>query len=347
MSYATTLDRDRAARFRHHPPGLAVQWFVALAMNGIMRPVLRVLELTGGADKLLSSMATQNLRRAQANPFRHYAPGPHDVIVMTFPKSGTNWMLQIAYQLIHHGSGQYDHIHDVIPWPDIETMPGFMSRYAIPLDRATDWEAAPERKRVIKTHFDWELIPYSSDARYIAVIRDPKDVFVSSYFFLKDGLYGSAMPTVDTWYRLFLSKHFMMGGSWATNAAGYWAVRDRPNVLILSFKAMKTDLRAAVKQVAGFLGVSASDALIDDVTRLSSFEHMKAIDHKFHMGKLIPWQDAGAMIRKGTQGGSSELLTPERQRAIDEHCMAELRALGSDFPYGDFCDVASFESASR
>ena len=53
---------------------------------------------------------------------------------MTFPKSGTNWMLQIAHQLIHHGKGEYDHIHDVVPWPDISTMPGFMSRYAIPLN---------------------------------------------------------------------------------------------------------------------------------------------------------------------------------------------------------------------
>ena len=168
------------------------------------------------------------------------------MIVMTFPKSGTNWMMQIAHQLIHHGKGEYDHIHDVVPWPDIETMPGFMRRYAIPLDQADGLESAPERKRVIKTHFNWDLIPYSPDARYIAVIRDPKDVFVSSYFFLRDGVYGAAMPKVDTWYRAYLSKNFMMGGSWGVNAAGYWAQRHRPNVLVLSFKSMKKDLRATV-----------------------------------------------------------------------------------------------------
>jgi hypothetical protein len=347
MSCTTTLGPTRTTRFHHQPPGLAVRWFVALAMNGLMRPLLRGLELTGGAEKLLSLMAAQNLGRAQANSFCRYAPGPHDVIVMTYPKSGTNWLLQIAYQLIHHGKGDYDHIHDVVPWPDVETMPGFMRRYAIPLDQATDWESAPERKRVIKTHFNWDLIPYSPEARYIAVIRDPKDVFVSSYFFLRDGLYGAAMPKVDTWYRLFLSKHFMMTGSWAPNAAGYWAVRHRPNVLVLSFKAMKRDLRVAVKQVARFLEINASDTLIDDVIRLSSFEYMKSIDHKFHMGKLIPWQDAGSMIRKGRQGGSSELLTPARQREIDAHCKAELLSLGSDFPYDEFCDVASPDSPSR
>jgi len=347
MSYATTLEPARTSEFHHQPPSVAVQWFVALGMNGLMRPLMRTLEATGYAERFLASMSVQAHRRHVENPFRRYLPGPHDVIVMTYAKSGTNWLLQIAHQLIHHARGEYNHIHDVIPWPDIETMPGFMRRYAIPLSQANGWESAPERKRVIKTHFNWDLIPYSSEARYIAVIRDPKDVFVSSYFFLKDGLYGAAMPSLKTWYRLFLSKHFMLGGSWAVNAAGFWAERHRPNVLVLSFKAMKKDLRGSVKAVAGFLGINASEALIDDVCRLSTFEHMKSIDHRFHMGKMIPWREAGAMIRKGKQGGSSELITLEQQREIDAHFRAELRALGSDFPYDEFCDPVPSDSTSQ
>jgi hypothetical protein len=313
---------------------------ITLMMNGLMRPVLRTLEATGRADRFMTSMAAQGRKRQESNPFVKYTPGPQDVVVMTFPKSGTNWMLQMAHQLIHHGRGEFDHIHDTIPWPDIETMPGFMRRYAVPLAHATGWESAPERKRVIKTHFDWELIPYSPDARYIAVIRDPKDVFVSSYFFLRDGLYGAAMPKVETWYRVYLSKNFMMGGSWAANAAGYWAQRHRPNVLVLSFKKMKQDLRGTVGTVASFLGMAPPESLIDEVTRLSSVDYMKTIDHKFQMGKLNPFREAGAMIRKGSQGGSSELLTPAQQREIDAHFLAELRALGSDFPYDGFCDLA-------
>jgi len=163
---------------------------------------------------------------------------------------------------------------------------------------------------------------------------------VSNYFFIRDSVYGSAMPRPDTWFRLFLSKNFMLGGSWAVNAAGFWAERHRPNVLVLSFKAMKRDLRSTVRQVAAFLGVSASDAVIDEVCRVSAFSYMKGIDHKFHMGKMIPWREPGSMIRKGTQGGSSELLTLEQQREIDAHFQNELRALGSDLPYVEFCDLA-------
>jgi hypothetical protein len=347
MSYTTTLATPNASAFRHQPPSVAMQWVMALGMNGVMRPLMRVLEATGSADWFLSAMAAQDRKRQEENPFVRYTPGPQDVMVMTFPKSGTNWMMQIAHQLIHHGRGEYDHIHDVVPWPDIETMPGFMRRYAIPLTQAADWESSPERKRVIKTHFNWDLIPYSPEARYIAVIRDPKDVFVSNYFFLRDGVYGNAMPKVDTWYRLYLSKNFRMGGSWAINAAGYWAARQCPNVLVLSFKSMKKDLRATVKTVAAFLGISASETLIDDVCRLSTFEHMKSIDHKFNMGKLIPWREAGAMIRKGSHSGSSELITPAQQREIDTHFQAELKELGSDLPYAEFCEIAPSGTTSR
>jgi len=317
-----------------------MQWMLGLTMYGIVRPIVRGLEALGRAERVMASMgARRKIEEERKNPLRGYAPGPQDVFVMTYPKSGTNWMLQMAHQLIHHGEADFEHIHDVIPWPDIQATP-VMRRYAIPLDEATEWERAPERRRVIKTHYNWNLLPYSPEARYIGIIRDPKDVFVSNYFFIRDSLYGAAMPAPATWYRLFLSKNFMLGGSWAVNAAGYWAERHRPNVLVLSFKTMKKDLRGTVTKVASFLGITASDAVIDDVCRLSSFEHMKRIDRKFHMGKTIPWREAGPMIRKGALGGSSELLSPAQQREMDAHFQEELLALGSDLQYADFCDLA-------
>jgi hypothetical protein len=165
-------------------------------------------------------------------------------------------------------------------------------------------------------------------------------VFVSNYHFIRDGIYGPAMPTVDTWFDLFLSHDFVLGGSWAVNTAGYWAERHRPNVLVASFKAMKRDLRGTVTQVARFLNIDAGEDLIDEVCRRSTFDYMKANDRKFAMGKMIPWREPGVMIRRGSQGGSSEMLTPAQQRRLDEYFIAELARLGSDFPYAEFCEIA-------
>ena len=312
-----------------------------LVMERVFGPFLRRLERRGTARKIFARQYEAQQKRIRTrNPFRNYTPGPQDVFVMTYAKSGTNWMMQIAHQLIYHGKGDYDHLHEMVPWPDTAIMPLFMKRYAVPLEEATHWKQSPEQKRVIKTHYNWNLLPYSKEARYIAVIRDPKDVFVSNYVFVRDGVYGSAMPSVDTWFDLYLSPHFPLGGSWAVNAAGYWAERHRPNVMVESFKSMKRDLRGAVMRVADFLGIGASEALVDDVCRLSSFDYMKKNDQKYAIGQVVPWRKPGAMIRNGREGGSSELLSPERQRLIDQHFIAELRQLGSDFPYSEFCTLA-------
>ena len=95
-------------------PPLAVQW-------GRGRVRVRRLQAAGqdaGGGRVRRSGCSGGLsaRRDQAvakkNPLRNYVPGKQDVFVMTYAKSGTNWMMHIAHQLIYHGQGQrYDHLH--------------------------------------------------------------------------------------------------------------------------------------------------------------------------------------------------------------------------------------------
>jgi Sulfotransferase domain len=325
--------------YRRQPPPLPVRCALGLWIYGVAAPGSFLLQKLGLMERFAGAAAEGRQKRvAKNNAFRNYVPTAHDVFVMTFAKSGTNWMMQIAHQLLFHGKGEFEHIHCVVPWPDSRQF-GPMSKYAIQEEDPSVWMASPEQKRVIKTHYDWDLLPYSESAHYIAVIRDPKDVFVSNYHFFGSVL-GPAMPPVDTWLNLYLSEKFVMGGSWAANAAGYWAQRHRPNVRVFSFKSMKRDLRGAVCQVADFLGVRTTEAMIQAVCEKSSFAYMKRNDDKFRMWSLIPWQSEVAMVRKGTQGGSSELLSAEQQRQVDAYFMAELKRLGCDLPYEEFCDLA-------
>ena len=306
-------------------------------LDGIARPSVWTLEALGLTNRVLPRMMKRmHTRLAAMNPFAGYTPTSHDVFIATYVKSGTNWMMQIAHQLVNHGLAEFDHIHNAVPWPDMNEGP--LRGYAIPLEDDSIWKASPEQKRVIKTHFDWAKVPYSPDARYISVIRDPKDVFVSSYHFFARAAVRDAL-SVESWLNVYLSEHFVWG-SWPSTTASYWSQRQRPNVLVLSFKAMRRDLRAAVRQVAEFLDVHVSDEVIDRVVEKSSFDYMRRMDHQFANWNMVPWRDTGTMVRKGAHGGSSELLTPEQQRRIDDYCRSELRRLGSDFPYEEFCDVA-------
>ncbi len=118
-------------------------------------------------------------------------------------------------------------------------------------------------------------------------------------------------------------------------------------MLVVSFKAMKRDLPGTIRKIAEFLDVRVGEDVLDLVAKKSSFGYMKTIGGKFAGWNPIPWRTEAAMMRKGSQGGSAELLTPDRQREMDEYFMAELKRLGSDLPYEEFCDLAAGKLATN
>jgi amine sulfotransferase len=280
---------------------------------------------------------SRGLTRMFAQGFAGYAPQASDVIVCSYFKSGTNWTLQIAVQIAHRGRARYEHIHDLVPWPEIPAR----SRYAVAATDDTARRESPTGLRVIKTHLPFGPVPYTPAARYICVVRDPKDVFVSSYHFLRANVGPQLMPSLEAWLDAYLSPDTAIG-SWAEHLASYWQARDRPNVLFLTYEQMRESLPQTVDAIAQFLGVSLTEAERTAVIEQATFAHMKSIGHKFD-SPGAPWAPAaGAMIRRGAHGGSDELLSAEQRRRIDDYWRAELERLHCDFPYD-----AAFTPANR
>jgi hypothetical protein len=168
------------------------------------------------------------------------------------------------------------------------------------------------------------------------VVRDPKDVFVSSYYYVRSVIMGKLMPTVAAWLNLYLSNA-ALHGRWADFLNGYWQWRNRPNVLFLTYEAMKDDLPRAVRQIADLMGLELTADEFERVCYLSSYAHMKSIGNKFYPGRVSPLSlKKGQMIRSGNKGRSDELLTDEQQERIDLYCRDSLQRLGCDFPYNSF-----------
>lgn len=329
---------------RKRQPNILFVGFFSLVYYGLIVPIDWVCRHIGSRTSFMSRMGKR--REKGVDPrileaFGDYVPTEHDVFVNTFSKSGTNWMLQMAHQIAFRGDGDFANIHDVVCWPDL-LMPSGKGKVTVALDDTSVQELSPVSLRVIKTHLSAHHMPYNDKAKYIVVIRDPKDVFVSSYHFVA-GIMGRIMPTMQEWLDAYLSDRFMLsfGVTWAEHTASYWALRDKPNVLLLSFREMKKDLEGTVRQVQKFLGVELTDDEFAAVVRKSSFDYMKAIDGNFlpMAGDAMPWMKA-SMVRSGKAGGSGELITPEQQKRIDAFFLEQFRAMGCDFPYADYCRIA-------
>jgi len=143
------------------------------------------------------------------------------------------------------------------------------------------------------------------------------------------------MPSVARWIDFFLSPEFPQG-SWAGHLSSFWKWRDRSNVLLLTYEEVKSDLVAAVRRIAIFMGVDLTQDEVNAIVEVSSFSYMKKAKLKFDPGRVVPWgSDAGVMVRRRERGRSGDFLTPAQQQRIDDHCRAELQRLGCDFPYDE------------
>lgn len=95
---------------------------------------------------------------------------PDDVFVVTPPKCGTTWMLNIVMMLIHGravpDAGGSQHA----PWLDA----AFRDRREI-----TAFLDGLDRRRCIKSHTPMDGISYARQPTYIAVYRHPVDVHFS------------------------------------------------------------------------------------------------------------------------------------------------------------------------
>jgi hypothetical protein len=204
-----------------------------------------------------------------------FRPGATDVLIATYPKSGTTWAQQIVHGLRSRGSMDFEEISLVVPW--IETAP----LLGIDLDAAQ--VAQP---RAFKTHLSWELLP--KGGRNIYIVREPGDVLVSFYHFLNGVLFEDGSIDMDTFALEFFLADLPPDDMVLSASARYWEhvrswwqARTRSDVLFLCFEDMKEDLRAAVERIAAFIGIAADGDLLDLVTRQAGFEFMRAHETQF------------------------------------------------------------------
>src|SRR5690606_29107365 len=182
----------------------------------ILMPVTKLMAAFGAWPREFCRAIERGL-----GAFGEHRPGPGDVVVCSYYKSGTNWALQIVTQIAYRGAAEFQHIHDLVPWPE---MPPHIMPTASMADSSIH-AASPTKYRVIKTHLPQNRVPYDELAKYVCVVRDPKDVYVSSFHFTRTVLLGPLMPSHKHWLDNFLSPDAMFG-PWWNHLAGYWVIRD-------------------------------------------------------------------------------------------------------------------------
>ena len=291
--------------------------------------------------------------------FGGFQPSAGDVFVATYPKCGTTWMTHIVHGLRSGGDMSFGEITEVVPWDIMATICG------------QDLDGARRvRLRAFKSHESFGTICKTAgatratvgDAKYIYVIRDPKDAFLSFYHFLPAYV---GLRSGDISMRLFCDAIFAgvshSGTIWE-HLLGWWKVREHENVLFIHFETMLRDLRGSVETVAAFLGVEADAALLEKVTAQSSYAFMSRPENKRHFDDHFVFskvRDAMGIpkdvtftmgkVRKGggKSGGGRKAIPPYVQRRLNERWAEVVEAATGFATYDELREDTEALNAAR
>ncbi|UYV68934.1 hypothetical protein LAZ67_6001698 [Cordylochernes scorpioides] len=226
----------------------------------------------------------------------HYQPKSDDIVIASFPKSGTNWLHYTIYLIWSKGE----------PCKSFEEF----QKTGIFMDKLGSEEVAKlSTPKLIKTHIPFEKLNYSKEAKYIYMARNPKDCAVSYYHHVchRSGVSFDFKDFFDCYYKgeLTYGDQILHLKEWNDN-------RNHPNVLFMTYEEMKEDQKTAILKIAKFLfgdlekELQENQEIMDKIIKYSSVEECRKI---IQIEKLIQHQDKEGFIKKDE--GTSNKKVPD------------------------------------
>ncbi len=250
----------------------------------------------------------------------NYPAAETDIFVATFMKSGTTWMQNIVFEILHHGEGDlsdngYKHMYALSPW--LECSPNA----SVPIERAP--LLSRYKKRLIKTHLPAELCPFNKKTKYIYVSRNPVSTFSSCASFFQM-LMGPFLPERSALVNMFCSDN-MLWGSWPAHIVGWWNLaQQNDNVLFIRYEDMKKDIDGTLKNIARFLGIDLSPEELQKAAEKASFAYMKTHEFYFEMSPPNVFS-AASDIHFMHKGSTQDTDTDKREAdKIMAYCKTEM-----------------------
>ncbi|XP_071973529.1 sulfotransferase 2B1-like [Engystomops pustulosus] len=248
----------------------------------------------------------QSLQYAQEFPFRE-----EDVVIVTYPKSGTTWMQEILTLIYSKGD------------PTIATsVPNWVRAPWLEHIYFKDNIKDEEGPRFITSHLPSDILApalQKSKAKVIYIMRNPKDVAVSFYYFHKMAKFLPDVTSFPEFLKLFLEGQVYYG-SWFDHVKGWYSQKNNLDIFYIRYEDMCKDLRRSIKKLCGFLGCPMYSEEVNKIEQNCKFDIMsKNIMVNYTLvPKEILDHEQSKFMRKGVVGDWKNHLTDEQNEVFDK-----------------------------
>ncbi|KAI3462852.1 hypothetical protein Pfo_019515 [Paulownia fortunei] len=258
----------------------------------------------------------------------NFKPLPTDVILASFPKTGTTWLKALLHSIIHRSPKDenpliYTHPHELIPSLETDL---YVPERAEGGSKNQDFFTVkdPKEVRILATHIPYQILGdvlNSCECKVVYVTRNPKDTLISFWHFLQK----SQSVELDPWELEAAVDHFCKGtipfGSYYDHVLGYReeSLKRPQKVFFVTYEELKENPK--------------NHEEVEEIVKICSFETLSNQEvnksSELPNGFPLPYN---SFFRRGEVGDHVNYLDDKMIQKID--AITREKFQGTGFVYG-------------
>ncbi|KAK9283791.1 hypothetical protein L1049_012043 [Liquidambar formosana] len=267
---------------------------------------------------------------------RHFDACDTDLILLSFPKSGTTWLKALMFATVNRK--RYTLAENPLLSANPHILVPLLEHIIYTNNQIPDLSIIPP-PRLFASHTPYPLLPESiktSNCKIVYICRNPLDNFISLWHFANKARPEHLGPLpIEEGFDKFCRGISSSGPFW-DNVLGHWKISlENPHkVLFLKYEDLKEDIVSQLKSFAEFLGYpfsaqEESDGVIEEISRLCCFENLKELEIN-KTGRVRSFENK-SFFRKATVGDWANYLTPSMAERLNNVVEEKLKGSGLSF----------------
>jgi estrone sulfotransferase len=248
--------------------------------------------------------------------WRHHGFKDADVILASYPRSGSTWFRFTLFEILTGKPSSFEDVNSALR--------GLK-------DHRHGWPLLPGGGRIIGTHEPYRAVYKKA----IYMVRDVRDVALSEFAFEKNLGIGRKDLGEHLKDMLVSGKRH---GTWPNHIKS-WLDSPLPgsgNLLLIRYEDLRRDSVETLTKVADFLGVPSTRSAVEAAIANNSIQKMREKeDHLYKQENYsrVPRmpqrgvETGGRFVRSGKTGGWQEKLNHAQMIFVEQHTADLLRRL--------------------